>query len=1200
MFTRRVNSFEKLLILSTNKTAIFFCATINLVQSLYIRVEKVANKEFFDIFSEKTSQSIKIKRILKNLENNNKIFLTGITGSARSFIISHIINALRVPVLVVTPDISTALNYNKDLNLFTNKKGFFLPSQEISPYEQVWSDPNIREEQLKALESFKTGDAEVLITPAKNLLNTFLEQDKSKKSSVYLKLKASADPQEIAKQLADIGYKRVTTVVDPGEFSLRGDIMDVYPISNDPVRIEYFCEEVEFIRVFNIDTQRSVRKIDEISIEPRYNILISEDEKQSFINKINYIKEKQLQKLSELAQYTLETTVENFISSFEADIYTEGIEYLVPLLNKETGSIFDYLPKNTVIIIHESTEIEHKLFVQDEKYLKEYEKNITEGLALELPYILHKNPEEVIKNLNKYSSLNLNSFISDEAELEEELENVAVPKFMADIDKATYYMADLQNQGYSLFIITEYPQRVGDILKESEFPLDVKILTEGFSEGFVLSELKLAVITDAELFNRKIKKPTLGKKLSKKENIDYLTSLNDLKEGDYVVHAKHGIGKFIGLCKQEIDGQEKDYLTIEYAQADRLYMPAEQINFLSRYRGAGTVPHLTRMGGVEWTKVKNKVKAAIADIADKLLRIYARRAKTKGFVFESDSPWQLEIENAFPYTETPDQLLAINETKSDMESEKVMDRLICGDVGFGKTEVALRAVFKAILSGKQAAILAPTTILAQQHYLTFTDRFKPYPVKVELLSRFRSPKEQKQTIKHLLTGDCDLVIGTHRLLQKDIQFKNLGLLVVDEEHRFGVTHKEKIKEFKADIDVLTLSATPIPRTLNMALSGLREMSIINTPPVNRAPVKTYVGYFNESLLRTAINHEIEREGQVYFLHNRVQSIYKVAEELQQLVPKARIAVAHGQMNEKDLERIMAEFGEYEYDILVCTTIIESGLDIPNANTVIIDDADRFGLAQLYQIRGRVGRSETQAYAYCFYRDGKVLNQEAKDRLKAIKDFTTLGSGYQIALRDLEIRGVGNILGPQQHGQMVSVGFDLYCQLLEETISELKGEKIEKKEPTIIDINITAYIPDEWVGDKEQKMIEYKRLADVKSFKELLCIEDEWQDRFGKIPDEVKKLIKVIRLRLMATDIGILLIREAFENIRIFSNISLPEFRLLQSKMRPELARKLKWTPAPKTSETGSSIILMSNLALSNEEKLDVLEEIFNSIINFKF
>jgi len=1175
----------------------------------------VRNQEIHNIFNDLASQSAKIKKIIRTLDNNQTICLTGLSGSARSFIVSYIINSLKHPVLLVTPDISTALKYNNDLKLFTEKNIYFLPSQEMSPYEQVWSDPSITEEQLKALESFRSEKAKVLITPAKNLLNAYLKREKAENNSVYLKLKGGADPQETAKQLTDIGYKRVVTVVDAGEFSLRGDIMDIYPISNDPVRVEFFCEEVDSIRIFNIDNQRSIRKIEEIVIEPRYNILISEEEKQLFIQKINELKEKQLTKLSENSKYTLETTVENFISSFEADTYTEGIEYLSPLLNEDFADIFDYLPENTIIITHEPAELRQKLYVQDEKYLKEYEKNVNEGLALELPYLLHKNPAEIIKNINKYGTLNLTSFINDEADLVEELENISAPKFLAEIDKAAYYMTDLKNKGYNVFVITEYPQRLIEAFKEFECPVidienalysqnyqygkEIIISRAGFTEGFILPEINLAVITDTELFNRKIKKPTLGKKLSKKENIDYLTSVNDLKENDFIVHSKHGIGKFIGLCKQEIDGQEKDYLTIEYAQSDKLHMPAEQINMLSRYRGAGSSPKLTRMGGIEWTKVKSKVKGAIADIADELLRIYAKRAKAKGFVFESDSPWQLEMENAFPYTETPDQLQSVNETKNDMESEKVMDRLICGDVGFGKTEVALRAAFKAILSGKQVAILVPTTILAQQHYLTFQERFNPYPVKVELLSRFRSSKEQKNTLKHLITGDCDLVIGTHRLLQKDIQFKNLGLLIVDEEHRFGVTHKEKIKQFKTEVDTLTMSATPIPRTLNMALSGLREMSIINTPPVNRAPVKTYVGHFNESLLRTSINHELEREGQIYFLHNRVQSIYKTAEELQQLAPKAKIAVAHGQMNEKELEKIMYEFGAQEHDILVCTTIIESGLDIPNANTIIIDDADKFGLAQLYQIRGRVGRSEIQAYCYCFYRDGKILSPEAKNRLKAIKDFTTLGSGYQIALRDLEIRGVGNLLGQQQHGQMVSVGFDLYCQLLEESINELKGEKVEKKEPTIIDINITAFIPDEWVGDKEQKMIEYKRLADVKSYKELEYLEDEWVDRFGKIPEEVKRLIKVIRLRLLATDIGVFLVREAFESIRIFSNIAFAEFRLLQTKIRPELSKKLKWTQAPKTLENGSSIILISNFALSNEEKIDVLEEIFNSIINFK-
>jgi len=1176
----------------------------------------VENLVISQILDFAASKSFKVNKIIKSLENRNTVYLTGLSGTSRSYILSHVINNLDNPVVVITSDISSSLRFYKDVNLFTDKKTAFLPSQEVSPYEQVWSDPAITEEHLKTLDSFSQKQLDVLFTPAKNLLNTYLDEKIKKEKSISLKLKTNAEPQEISAKLVDIGYKRVTTVIDPGEFSAKGDIMDIYPISHEPVRVEYFCDEIENIKIFNIDSQRSVKKTDEVLIEPRFGVVIAEKDKNVFIKKIQEASQIQEKELSETAKTTLEKTLENFLANFEADTYTEGIEYLSPLFDQNSGDIFSFFPENTVFIINETSEIDQKLTVQSDKFNSEYEKNISEGLALKLPKMLHIEPETVINKIYSNVGLHINSFISDDADDIEELDFQPVPKFLADLEKAAYYMTDLRNKGFTVVVSSEYSTRVREALNEFSCPIinadengaldakkifntrEIVISKSGFAEGFVLPELKLAVVTDLELFNKKLKKPTLGKSLSKKENIDYLTSVNDLSEGDYVVHAKHGIGKFIGLCKQELDGQEKDYLTIEYAVSDKLYMPAEQINLLSRYRGAGSSPKLTRMGGAEWLKVKTKVKAAIADIAEQLLKIYARRAKSVGFLFEADSPWQMEMENAFPYTETPDQLTAINETKGDMESEKVMDRLICGDVGYGKTEVAIRALFKAVLSGKQAAVLVPTTILAQQHFNTLKERFAPYPVRTELLSRFRTAKDQKNTVKELLKGDCDIVVGTHRLLQKDIAFKNLGLLVIDEEHRFGVTHKEKIKEFKANVDVLTMSATPIPRTLNMALSGLREMSIINTPPVNRAPVKTYVGYYNEALLRTALNHELEREGQVYFLHNRVQTIYKVAEELQNLVPQARIAVAHGQMNEKDLEKIMYEFGANEYDILVCTTIIESGLDIPNANTIIIDDADKFGLAQLYQIRGRVGRSEIQAYAYCFYRDGKVLSQEAKDRLKAIKDFTTLGSGYQIALRDLEIRGVGNILGQQQHGHMVSVGFDLYCQLLDESIKELKGEKIDKNEQTIIDINITAFIPDEWVGDKEQKMIEYKRLADVKSYRELEFLQDEWVDRFGKIPPEVEKLVKVIRLRLKASSIGINLVREAFDTIRVFSNISFPEYRLLQTKLSPELNKLSKWTQAAKSAENGTSIILLKSQSLSNEEKLDLLEEFFNAILSF--
>lgn len=1178
---------------------------------------KISQNTTLDFLNNITSSSGKFNQLKKYLEKEKTFNLTGLTGSARRFLVSYLINTLNRPILVLTPDISSSLRYHNELQNLVDKKIQYLPNQEISPYELIYSDPVITKEQLNTLKAFKENKASVIVANARSLLNTYLSQAEINKNSIYLELKQNTDLDDITKKLVDTGYKRVPMVIDPGEFSLRGDILDIYPISDEPVRIEFFGDEIESIRIFDIDTQKSIKHVKTVTIAPGYKVILKENKKAEFIEKINEIKNQQELNISDNAKETLNVTCENILSSIETEIYFEGIEYFAPLLAEKLEDITSYLPDNTLIITHESAEIELKLHNQDDKYKNEYKKNIEEGRSLELPYLLHKEAIDIISKLKNYTTLSMNSFIHDEYQEMQEIECKPVPKFMANLDNAVNFIDNLRHSGYNVFVITEYPQRLTEFLNKLECPSvyiepeseintenilkskEVVISKTGFAEGFILPDANFAVITDIEIFNRKIKKPVISKRVSKRENLDFLISLNDLNLNDYVVHANHGIGRFIGMSKQNIDNQEKDYLTIEYAGSDKLHMPAEQINLLSRYRGASAPSKLSKMGGAEWTSVKKKAKSSIRDIAQDLLNLYATRAKVEGFIFEPDTPWQVEMEDAFPYTETPDQLQAILNTKSDMESDKPMDRLICGDVGFGKTEVALRAIFKAVLSGKQAVLLAPTTILAQQHFQTFTDRFKPYPIKIELLSRFRTPKQQKETVNKILMGECDLVIGTHRLLQKDVQFKNAGLLVIDEEHRFGVSHKEKLKHLRAQIDVLTLSATPIPRTLYMALSGARDMSLINTPPVNRAPVKTYIGEYSNSLIRTAICHELEREGQVYFVHNRVQSIYKIAEDLQNLVPESRIAVAHGQMNEKELEKIMYDFSNHEYDILVCTTIIESGLDISNANTIIINDTDKFGLAQLYQLRGRVGRSESQAYAYCFYRPDKLLTKEATDRLRAIKDFTTLGSGYQIALKDLEIRGVGNILGAQQHGQMLAVGFDLYCSLLEESIRELQNEKIEKIEPPIIDINITAFIPDEWIGDKDQKMIEYKRLADVQSLKELDIIQEEWKDRFGKIPPEVLRLIKIINIRLTATGIGVNLVRETGENIRIFTDYDFVEWRKYQNKLPASIAKRLKFIKAPVSSQNGISLLILNNSGLLVEEQLNILEELFICISSIK-
>ena len=663
----------------------------------------------------------------------------------------------------------------------------------------------------------------------------------------------------------------------------------------------------------------------------------------------------------------------------------------------------------------------------------------------------------------------------------------------------------------------------------------------------------------------------------------------------------HGIGIFKGISKQIIDNEEKDYLTLEYARGDKLHIPAEQINMLCRYRGSGNVlPSLSKMGGNDWNSTKAKVKKAVEDVAQDLINLYAMRKLSQGYAFEPDTVWQYEMEDSFGYTETPDQMKAISQTKEDMESDKPMDRLICGDVGFGKTEVAIRAIFKAVMSSKQAAIVVPTTILAMQHYQTISERFKPYPVRVELLSRFKSAKEQKEVIKKLILGEVDVVVGTHRLLQDDIQFKDLGLLVIDEEHKFGVAHKEKLKRLKKNIDILTMSATPIPRTLYMSLSGIKDMSVINTPPTNRLPVKTFVSEYKESIVKNAINYEIEREGQVFYLYNRVESIYEFAENLKKLLPNIRLAVAHGQMDKNQLEQIMMDFLNKEYDVLLCTTIIESGLDIPNANTMIIHDADKFGLAQLYQIRGRVGRTDRQAFCYCLYKQSKTLTQDAVKRLKYIKEFTTLGSGYQIAMRDIEIRGVGNVLGTKQHGQMVNVGFDTYCQLLEEAVLKIKDGKVEENKPAIVDINVTAYIPDEWVGSKEQKMIEYKRLADVKSESELELIKAEWKDRFSKMSEPVENLIKLVQLRLLATKAGITLIRETDSTIRIYTNFSKGEWNIISAKVDRNITKYIKYTIAPNACRDGNSILLLNRNYLNFEELFNILSNLFYHILKIGY
>ena len=1103
--------------------------------------------------------------------------ITGLTTILRLLLITKIRKITDKKILFVTSNEQNALRYQNDLEKAFGVKSELLPFQNISMYETVSPNRYDYAEQYRIL----TEKPDIVIAPVKALLEKFPTQSFYKNNSTTIKIGDEIDTKDLAQKFVNLGYKHSTMVSDIGEFSIRGDIVDFYSLDKHPVRIELWGDEIVDIRYFNNETQKSIEKLKSTEILPMY-------------------------------KFTLEKVADDLWQKLapkdEGDEkgYFEGIEVYQNYFNNDLVTVLDYF-NDYVLVLDETSELYAKYEFLDKNFEEQLQENLKLNLNEPLEGRNHVTFEEFIQKIAGFVKIGLNNFIDSEMDEIVEFNTQTIQSFEANLDHIAEFIRKYKNEvglntsptfqsnnrnGWRIIIATDYPERVKEILAERDI-FDVEYNESISSHGAILEDFRTIILTDRELFNKRNKEITSQKRSYYKEKPEYIENINDIKEGEYVVHSIHGVGIYKGLSQQEIDGQLKDYLTIEYANKDRLHIPAEQINLLVRYRGSGAIkPKLSRMGGKDWENTKTRVKKEVEQVAYDLLRLYAKRKMQKGIQFLPDTNWQVEMEEAFEYTETPDQMKAINDVKADMESEQPMDRLICGDVGFGKTEVAMRGIFKAVTSGKQVAVVVPTTILAFQHYQTISERFKPFGVQVELLSRFRTSKEQKETIKHLATGECDVVVGTHRLLQEGIVFKDLGLVVIDEEHRFGVRHKEKLKSLRENIDIITMSATPIPRTLYMSLSGIKDMSIINTPPKNRLPIKTFVGEWNENMVKNAITHELDREGQVFYLYNRVETIDEFKFQLQKLVPNARIAIGHGQMNEKELEKIIIDFANHEYDVLLATTIIENGIDIPNANTMIIHNADKFGLAQLYQLRGRVGRSQRQAYCYCFYTKSKEITRDAVQRLKAIKEFTTLGSGYQIAMRDVEIRGVGNILGTKQHGHMVNVGFDTYCQLLEETVQELQGQAVQKAEPTIVDINVTAFIPDEWVGSAEQKMIEYKRLADVKSDVELDYITEEWKDRFAKPPESVENLIKLIRIRLSATDVRISLIRETEDNIRIYTPYSQPEWKIIQRTLPSEILKRIKFTIAPKACTDGISILLLNNKYMNFDEVFNILTDLF--------
>ena len=1093
-----------------------------------------------------------------NITKFKSFTLTGLTTFSKLLLLYNIYEISNRKVLFITSTEQSALKYASDIKTLFDKDAETIPYQNVSLYETI--NPNFYDYQKQLNVLFSKPD--IVISPVKVLLEKFPTEDFFIKQSLNLKIGDSISQKELLNNLSKLGYKRSTMVSDIGEFSIRGDITDIFSLNEMPVRIEFWGDEIVDIRFFDNETQKSVKKIKHIEILPIYKFILPD------------------KTISDLSK-ELNEQIEN-------EGYFEGINVYQAFFNSNFVSILDYL-KDYIVIFDEYEEVTAKYQQIDDNYINLYNEALKINMIYPLKEINHFTFKEIIQRIASMQKICMNNFISDETNEIIDIDSRNIQIFDADMQSVANYIKNHNN--YQITIATDYQERVKSVLQEFEVFSNINFIKSITSQGTELSDGKIILLTDRELFNKRQKDISTNRRRHYKEKAEYIENINDIKEGEYVVHNIHGVGIYIGLTKQEFDGQLKDYLTIEYANKDRLHIPAEQINMLCRYRGSGQIkPKLSRMGGSDWENTKTRVKKEVETIAYDLLRLYARRKMKTGIEFAPDSPLQLEMEDAFEYIETPDQLKSIEQIKSDMESPNPMDRLVCGDVGFGKTEVAMRAMFKAVTSLKQVAVIVPTTVLALQHYQTVLERFKPFGIDVELLCRFRSAKEKKETLKNLATGKCDVVIATHSLLQDNVQFKDLGLLVIDEEHRFGVRHKEKLKEFRENIDIISMSATPIPRTLYMSLSGIKDISVINTPPQNRLPIKTFVGEYNEQLVKNAITNELDRDGQVFYLYNRVETIEEFKLELQKLVPNARIAIGHGQLSEKQLEDVIIGFDNHDYDILLCTTIIENGIDIPNANTMIIHEADKLGLAQLYQLRGRVGRSEKQAYCYCLYKKSKELSKEAAERLKAIKEFTTLGSGYRIAMRDVEIRGVGNILGTKQHGHMVNVGFDTYCQLLEETVNELKGEAVIENKPAIIDINITAYIPDEWVGSSEQKMIEYKRLSDVKNEIELNYIVSEWKDRFSRIPDEVENLIKLIKIRLLATDCNISMVREAGNEIRIYTQFTPYEWNILKQGLDKNILRKMKFTIAPKSCNDAKSIILLNINNLNFDEIYNILSD----------
>ena len=1067
--------------------------------------------------------------------------------------------------LVVTYDDTRAKEIYDDFRSFTRQVWLY-PAKDLLFYSADIHGNLMTRQRIAVLRRLMEDREGVVVTTMDGLMDHLLPLKYLREQSITVESGQVIDLDSWKERLVAMGYERMAQVDGMGQFSIRGGIVDIFPLTEEvPVRIELWDDEVDSIRTFDLESQRSVEQLESITIYPAAEVVLSGDQLAAGIRRLEkeektYEKALREQHKPEEA-HRIHTIIEELRNGLDEGWRIGGLDAYIRYFCPDTVSFLEYFPQGeSVIYLDEPARLKEKGETVELEFRESMVHRLEKGYLLPGQTGLLHPAAEVLARMQKPFAVMLTG-------LDQKLPGMKVnQKFSIDVKNVNSYQNSFEilikdltrwkKEGYRVILLSPSRTRASRLasdLREYDLraycpdvretdsgngggdstgspdsgnpvavnaaankvrPGEILVTYGNLHRGFEYSLLKFVFITEGDMFG-------VEKKRKRRKKTNYqgkaIQSFTELSVGDYVVHEEHGLGIYKGIEKVERDKVIKDYIKIEYGDGGNLYLPATRLESIQKYAGAeAKKPKLNKLGGAEWNKTKTRVRGAVQEIAKDLVKLYAARQEKAGFQYGPDTVWQREFEELFPYDETDDQMDAIDAVKKDMESRKIMDRLICGDVGYGKTEVALRAAFKAVQDSKQVVYLVPTTILAQQHYNTFVQRMKDFPVRVDMLSRFCTPARQKRTLEDLRKGMVDIVIGTHRVLSKDMQFKDLGLLIIDEEQRFGVAHKEKIKHLKENVDVLTLTATPIPRTLHMSLAGIRDMSVLEEPPVDRMPIQTYVMEYNEEMVREAINRELARNGQVYYVYNRVTDIDEVAGRVQALVPDAVVTFAHGQMREHELERIMADFINGEIDVLVSTTIIETGLDIPNANTMIIHDADRMGLSQLYQLRGRVGRSNRTSYAFLMYKRDKLLREEAEKRLQAIREFTELGSGIKIAMRDLEIRGAGNVLGAEQHGHMEAVGYDLYCKMLNQAVLALKGETLEEDSyETVVECDIDAYIPVSYIKNEYQKLDIYKRISAIETEEEYMDMQDELMDRFGDIPHSVENLLKIAAIRALA-------------------------------------------------------------------------------------